>query len=452
MSAVTELRRGRARRVATWGVIGAVIVVVALVGVALAQRAVWEPRDALDPDSHGPTGTRAVAQLLRGQGVDVVVARDRAAAADALARGDATLALPDAPALSDEAVTALTAAATDVVLLDPRTRTLRLLFPDSAIGGAAPEVAVEPGCDLAEARRAGAVAPGTVFTPGADSRATSCYETPAGWGLLVQSGDDHRRSAVDGRALFTNERLAVHGNAALALAILGRHATVVWYVPSISDSDLSGAAPSLGELTPSWVSPVLALLLASALAAAVWRGRRFGPLVAERLPVTVRASETTEGRARLYSRSRDAVHAADELRIGALRRIGRVLALGPSASAGEIADAAAARTGRDRIAVRGILLDDLPRTDAQLVALHDRLRALEDAVHAAARPSTAPRAAAGPDTAAGTHTPGGSASATGPGPAAAPAPAPRPTQDGRGRTTGTDARPAAGPGIERNPS
>ena len=60
-----------------------------------------------------------------------------------------------------------------------------------------------------------------------------------------------------------------------------------------------------------------------------------------------------------------------------------MLGLGPAATAAEIADAAAARTGLDRGAVRGILIDELPRTDADLVALRDRrLRHLEEAVHA----------------------------------------------------------------------
>ena len=131
---------------------------------------------------------------------------------------------------------------------------------------------------------------------------------------------------------------------------------------------------------------MIVLLLVAGVAAAIWRGRRFGPLVAERLPVTVRAAETTEGRARLYAHARDALHAADQLRIGTLGRLGRLLGLGPSRVRGEIADAAAARTGLDRGAVRGILIDELPHTDAELVALDQRLRALEEAVHAAVRP------------------------------------------------------------------
>ena len=91
-------------------------------------------------------------------------------------------------------------------------------------------------------------------------------------------------------------------------------------------------------------------------------------------------------RARLYAQSRDALHAADQLRIPALGRIGRALGLGTAATAGEIADAAAATTGLERSAVRGTLIDDIPRGDADLVLLDARLRHLEGAVLAAARP------------------------------------------------------------------
>lgn len=391
MSAVTELRTSRGRRIGVWFGIGAGVVVLGIIGTLLAGGS-WAQRDALDPDSYGPTGARGVVELLRAQGVEVIVARERTAAASALARDDATLALPDAPTLSDEAIADMMDAAADAVLLDPRSRTLRLLLPGSEPAGSAGGAVVAPDCDLPDAVRAGDVAPGSLFAPG--DGVTACYGVDDGWGLLVdEDGDgENRRAAVDGLALFTNEHLADDGNAALALNLLGRHATVVWYVPSVSDTDLTGD-PSLGELTPPWVSPVIVLLLAAVVAAGVWRGRRFGPLVAERLPVTVRASETTEGRARLYSRSQDAVHAADQLRIGALGRIARRLALGPGASAIEIADAAAARTGWARERVRDILLDDLPATGAQLVALHENLATLEAAVHHATRPTTDPGAA-----------------------------------------------------------
>ena len=375
---------GRRRRITAWVVIATVLVVVGIAGSVLAGIGQWTERDVLDPESAGPSGTRALVEILRDHGVEVVVARDRATAESALDRGAATLAVADAPYLSDDGLTAVTDAAADVVLVDPRSRTLRLLLPGSSAYGVGPGSIVEPGCDVPDAVRAGGIAPGAIYEPGAQTLA--CYSTGGGFGLLVRDRDGGRVAAVDGRAVFTNEHLAEAGNAALAVNLLGRHPTVVWYMPGIDDSDLASGDPTLGELTPPWVSPVIVLLLTAGVAAAVWRGRRFGPLVAERLPVTVRAAETTEGRARLYAHARDSLHAADQLRIGTLGRLGRLLGLGPSASAAEIADAAAGRTGFDRGAVRSILIDEIPRTDADLVALDQRLRTLEQAVHSAVRP------------------------------------------------------------------
>ncbi len=372
----------RRRRVGGWIAIAVVLVLVGGIGVVLAGLSQWAQRDALDPDSAGPNGTRALAEILREHGVEVVVARDRAAVRDALAPSS-TLVLPDMPALSDAAVRAVSDDFDDVVLIEPRARTLRLFLPGSSPAGFAADEPVEPDCDLPDAERSGAVAPGAVYEPGSDIQA--CYPSADAYGLLVAEDSERRVSAVDGRTLFANESLAEDGNAALAVNLIGRHPLVVWYVPGAGDTDLTGD-PTLGELTPPWVSPVIVLLLVAGIAAGVWRGRRFGPLVPERLPVTVRASETTEGRARLYARSRDAVHAIDQLRISALGRLSRVLGLGPAASAGEIADASADRLGWDRRAVRGILMDELPANDADLVALRDRLRHLEEAVRQAVRP------------------------------------------------------------------
>lgn len=386
----TAVRTHRRRRVAAWIAIGLVLLVAGGIGAAIAAANQWTERDALDPASSGPAGTRAIAEILRDHGVDVVVARDRDEAAAALVEVSATLVLPDAPALSDEALEALAARAADVVLIEPRARTLDLLLSGATPAGVAPRGVVDADCDLADARRAGPIEPGAVSSID-DTTTDACYPAGDGYGLLVGAHGAGRVAALDGRALLTNEHLAENGNAALGVNLMGTHPIVVWYVPNAGDTDLPDANPSLGELTPPWVSPVIVLLLVSGLAAGVWRGRRFGPLVVERLPVTVRASETTEGRARLYARSRDALHAADELRVSTLHRLSRLLGLGPGAAAGDIADAAAARVGWDRVAVRGMLMDDIPRGDADLVALHERLRHLEDAVAAAVRPDTPER-------------------------------------------------------------
>ncbi len=379
----------RRRAVLGWVAIVAGIVVVGFAMTMITGIAQLPARGLLDPDAAGPDGSRALARILEREGVDVLLVRDRDAAQAALAGGDATLAWGDTSPLSDETVSAMSARARDVVLLDPGARDLRVLLPGATTAGYGWD-SVDPGCPLPEAQRAGAIEPGALFSPGpqfsSDSGATTCYRTDDGDGLLVLDSADGRISAIDATVLFTNQHLADGGNAALALNLLGRSARVVWYLPGLADSDFAATTPTLGELTPPWVTPALVLLLAAALAAAVWRGRRFGPLVAERLPVTVRAGETTEGRARLYARAGDPTHAADQLRIATLRRLARSLGLGQTAAASEISDAAAALLGVDRAAVRALLVDETVADDGELVRIADRLRTLEQQLHRRLRP------------------------------------------------------------------
>ena len=379
----------RRRRVGGWAAIAAALVLTGAGSAALLSLGEWTERDALDPQSVGPAGTRAVAEVLRDQGLSVDVVRDRPSAERALADGGDTLVLTDTAPLDDETLERLTRMADDVVLVDPRSRDVRVLLHDAAAAGIGDGDAAEPECALAEAQRAGSIVPGAVFTPG--DGVTACYPSGDGHALLSTDGDAGRIAALDAGELFSNAHLADDGNAALAANLLGRHARVVWYLPALGDGALPDTAPTLGDLTPDWVTPAIVVVLASAVAAIAWRGRRFGPLVTEDLPVTVRASETTEGRARLYARARDTVHAADLLRFGTLERVARALGLGPATPAPAIADAAAGLLGADRGRVRGILIDDLPATDAELVALADALDDLETAVRLAARPERNPQ-------------------------------------------------------------
>ncbi|QLD13349.1 DUF4350 domain-containing protein [Microbacterium oleivorans] len=356
--------------------------VVAGIGVAaIAGIGTMPAQGLLDPEAAGPDGSRAIVEVLRDRGVEVAVARDRASAVGALERADAILAIADTAPLDDDTLEELRDAASGVVLLEPRSRDLRLLVGGSASAGFA-DASADPLCELPDAATSGPVRPGEVFS--GDGADIACYPAAGGYGLVGRGSGADRVVALDATALLVNQRLSENGNAALGLNLLGGTGQVVWYVPALGDGSLV-AAPSLGELTPPWVTPSILLLLAAAATAAAWRGRRFGPLVAENLPVTVRASETTEGRARLYAAAADPVHALDQLRRDSLRRLGRLLGMG-AADAGAIADAAAARLDAERARVRGILLDDLPHTDRELVDAADRLRELETAVLRTVRP------------------------------------------------------------------
>ncbi|WP_198519510.1 DUF4350 domain-containing protein [Microbacterium sp. BR1] len=376
------------RRAVVWISIVAFVILVGIAGALLSGIGTWTERDRLDPESVGPGGTAALVAILREQGVAVAVTRDRDETLRLLGAAPTTLVMADSPILGDDALREIFEAATDIVLVDPRARGVELLFPGATAGGFAPAETVAPECDAAPARRAGSVMPGRLLVPGT-SGAAGCYPAGDGFGLLIGAGADRRVSAFDGRGLITNDSLASDGNAALALNLMGRLPDLVWYVPALTDSDVA-TEPTLGELTPGWVTPAIVLLGASAVAAALWRGRRFGPLVVERLPVTARATETMEGRGRLYEHGGDTVHAADALRLGTLERLRRALALPPAAGAAQIADASADLAGISHRAARDLLIEDEPRGERELLALSDGLRTLEAAVARGIRGETPP--------------------------------------------------------------
>ncbi len=388
MSAVTAARpRSRGRAALGWIALAVGLLLVSLVGGLFVYGGYTE-RALLDPDSAGPDGTRAVVRVIEQQGVRVIVARDRPAAERALAGADATLVMRDAPMLSDDALRELSSRARHVVLVEPRSRALDVLMNGSSLGGFVDDTTAAD-CAVAAPDNARTARVGELLVAG--DGVTGCFPVGSEFGLLSLEDGGRSVTALDGLSTLTNSTLPREGDAALALGVLGKTDTLVWYVPAPADADPGAAPPTLSELTPPWVTPAIALLLLSALTAAIWRGRRFGPLVTERLPVTVRATETTEGRARLYATARDAPHALDELRRASRTRLVRLLGLAARTSPPDVADAVAERLGADRSRVRGILVDDVPRTDRDLVAAADRLRDLEESVRVAVRTEGTPR-------------------------------------------------------------
>lgn len=365
---------GRWGRIAGW-----LFVVILLIGIALLsfRFVATSPTltSTLHPDGPGPHGAKALAQLVRAQGVDVEITRSRIDAASAASGG--TLVLTDPSPLSDEGLTALVENADTVVFLTSSSRVLRLfdLGTDAFSAGR-----VEPSCDAAEFARVGEIEATRLFTPSPD--AEGCFQDSDGASAVVRAERDGRSITVlEGSRLLSNERLAENGNAALGLALLAQGDDVVWYVPSFQDTDITEEQPeTLGNLTPAWVTPAILLLLMAGLAAIWWRGRRFGPLVAESLPVTVRASETMQGRARLTAKAADAPHAAEAIRTGTRTRLAARLALSPRATGQEVADAAADRLGVPRGSLYDLLGGPPPENDRDLIDLARKLADLETAV------------------------------------------------------------------------
>ncbi|WP_165067395.1 DUF4350 domain-containing protein [Marisediminicola senii] len=437
---LTPTVRQGTRRVSFW-LVAALFVALVATGALLLVGA-SDDTTPLSPTSPAPGGTMAVAEVLRERGIDVVVTGSLAETEEAAStnRGSATVLVHDIDdMLEAEQLEALPDLADDLVVIDPSFGMLQALAPGVSAAGTPDDdpLAVSPeasACVLGTTELEGEVSPGGSsyrFTPGpgalaepdadvgeSSSRISLCLasdsddaddayslvridtvagaggaDTDAGTGANSDSGADSGTDTgtdtgtsvtiVGATDALTNGAIADRDNAAFALTLLGANDTLVWYLPSAADVD---GPPTPGELTPDWLTPAILLLTATVLAAAFWRGRRFGPLVIENLPVVVRASETMEGRARLYQRGSARLHALDALRIGTIARLATVCGLPPSAGVDTVVAAVAALVASDRTAIRGLLVDGVPRTDADLVRLSDELLALEARVDAAARP------------------------------------------------------------------
>lgn len=375
-----ERRPSRARSIWGWTIVVALVVIVTVVALRVGATSPGQ-RGALDPEGRDDAGALALAEILRDQGVDVDVHRSRADARAAIDQ-DTTLVMTNPYTLTDEALETLMEPADRVVFLSTSTHLVNVLDVGESTSGTLSSASA--GCDVPEFAEVGTIRPDRLFTPAAG--VTACFGDPDGAAVLVDERTDAHVSVVDGARLFSNSALAENGNAALALALLGQTDHVVWYVPGFGDSDIEGEpVDTLGSLTPPWVTPAILLLLLAGVATAIWRGQRFGPLVAETLPVTVRASETMHGRARLTAKAADAAHAADALRDGARRRLARRLGLAVHAGDDEVADAAADRLRVPRGTLQVLLTGPLPTDDASLIELARRLDELEEAVGARSR-------------------------------------------------------------------
>ncbi|PSM43595.1 DUF4350 domain-containing protein [Streptomyces dioscori] len=365
-------------------VLAFVILLVAAVAIAVVRSGAQH--GSLDPRSADPQGSRAVAELLADRGVSTRVVTTLAEASTATGP-DTTLLVARPDLLTDRQQDRLHSAYRDsggrTVLVAPGAPSVGTLAPGvDADPAPSYDSTLSPHCALPTARRAGTADTGgiryTTDAPGADT----CYPSDGLPTLLRLSasegdGDTVVLGAPD---ILQNERLDQQGNASLALQLLGSRTHVVWYLPSLSDDSATDAGDrSFLDLVPSgWLWGTLQLFIA-ALLAALWRARRLGPLVPERLPVAIRASETVEGRARLYRKSNARDRAAGALRSTTRTRLAPLVGVSPAqAHAPEaLLPALSARLRQEGQALHSLLFGPPPRDDAALIALADQLDALE---------------------------------------------------------------------------
>jgi hypothetical protein len=347
------------------------LALVAVVAIAAVSSYLTAPRPGgrMDAESTSPDGTHALVTLLRDRGVDVVVA-NTVADVERAARPDSLLLVAETYLLVDDDLLArLAAVPGDRLLIEPVSTTRKSLAPeirighDSTMGG-------KPNCDLPEATRAGEVQFGVsdTYEAAGDNPLTKCYD-----GAVVRYQAGGRTVTVVGSADFMmNSELLKEGNAALAMNLAGTRPRLIWYAPQHAEGEKTSSS-DVFDLIPDKVNWIFWQLAIVVLLAALWRGRRLGPLVAEKLPVVVRASETVEGRGRLYRSHRARDRAADALRTATLQRMLPRLGLAANAGPPAVIAAVSARCNKSPEALHHLLFGPPPSSDEDLVNLSREL-------------------------------------------------------------------------------
>jgi Domain of unknown function (DUF4350) len=363
----------------------AVLLLVLVAGLVLAAVAGGRPTGFLDPRAADPSGGRAAAALLRDQGVTVDLVRT-AAAMTATARTGDTLLVANPDLLVASQARAVLDSGADLVLAGAGTPE-RFVRGVTLSGGSATGTRA-PGCALPAAERAGTADTGALAYSvdaaeagiAAGAQIEECYAADGEPSLVhVLTAEGRNFSLLGNANLLTNDSLDEQGNASLALGLLGARDRLVWYLPTPGDLP-PGEQRSLYDLVPDAVWWGLLQLAVAVVLLGLWRARRLGAVVSEPLPVVVRATETVEGRGRLYRRSGARDKAAAALRSAALRRLEPALGLARRSDPVAVADAVAARSRLMPVEVSALLYGAAPVDDSALVRLADRLDDLEKEV------------------------------------------------------------------------
>ncbi|MEU4363696.1 DUF4350 domain-containing protein [Promicromonospora sp. NPDC023987] len=389
---------GRSRAASTWRRLRWPLTVLAAIALLVLFLAVVRPPTSADPyapDNPEENGGMAVAEVLKDQGVRITHVTTVADAVAAAGPDSTLLVTPNPGFFADDQISSLNRTGADLVVLGGDYTMVAAVSRntlDSTYGET--DGPVPPQCDDPTAQAAGEVTlrPGLYdVSDGADGdavRPVLCW--PDGLGAYAYARldfPDRSVTLVDDPAVIRNGTVLDEGNAALALRMLGQHEDLVWLVPNPMDVSTGDDEPTPAErgqinpMMPPGSAPVALVVVLAAVLLALWRVRRMGPLVVEDLPVLVRSSEATRGRARLYRAARARGHAAAGLRASTADRIASRLGLARSSDATSVVDSVVAATNRPSQQVADLLYGPPPADDAALAELARRLDILESEVH-----------------------------------------------------------------------
>lgn len=371
-----DTRRPRRRRVWLRWLIG-VVVTLACVGAMVLALAAGSRGGDQDPRNYGDAGTAALVALLKNEGVDVTVSDQTSLPATTTG---ATVVLSGQNLNRTVLASVLDAGPARVVLLGYDADVLAAAGIPVTHSGSTTALR-DPRCTDPMAVAAGSIVldGGLGYAlRGSPKPDLACYGSAngQGYGLLAFTLQGVTVDVVAGG--LTNDSLrsvdgVVRGNAALGMRLLGQQNRLVWWiVPN------DAAAPRTERPGPTIVSDRGALILLASipllLVVIVWRGRRLGPIITEKLPVVVPASETVEGHGRLYHRLKAYDTAAEHLRAGTLARLSRRFGTSdPDQLIAVISD----RTGLSPQSVADALTGPAPQSETDLWNVRNALAHIE---------------------------------------------------------------------------
>lgn len=360
------------RRLRLWVAVAAAIVLTALVVVPFTHA----PGRPLDPRSTEPNGSRALAHVLAGYGIDLT---ETTSIEPALAAGpDAAIVVTGPDDYSDAQLRALADSSRRLVLVQPGRRATAAVAP-----ALEPDPTARPDGDP-NCADAGAIATGLLVAPGDTVVYRGRPGTSLGGFVRCYGGAyvvSDRLALLGSRTALENSELAKTGVAALAVNAVSadrRVTRVVWLVPG---ADAAGAGrASVWDLFPDAAHRAFWWLLGLGVLVVLWRARRLGAVVGESLPVVVRSAEVVEGHGRLYLRAGARDRAGAALRSAAAERAAARLGLPRTTPPDQVALAAAPVVGRAPADLLGLLAGPPPADDAGLVRLARDLDAFTAAV------------------------------------------------------------------------
>jgi hypothetical protein len=335
------------------------VALLVLAAVIAGPPATDEP---LDPDSVAPEGLRGVRDLLQTVGVQTDVSLD-------LPVDMSTILFVPVDRLGErrhEAIAAWVRDGGTLVVADPSSRLHGLGSSPPGFEGAFGATPRTPACPLEALAEVDEVVHADWSGLTVPDGATGCFpiDDEAAW-LVARPEGAGTIVALGSAAPFTNRNLDRADNAVLAASLLGAApGDQVVFVPR---PPLGEGDATLLDLVAPRVWRGLGVLLVASLLGVLWRSRRLGPPVPERLPPVVPAAELARSVAGLLQRAHSREGAAAQLRVHTRREVGARLGAPGSASGEELAQLAVARTEVPPDVARTALVDGPVPDDGELV-------------------------------------------------------------------------------------